>query len=201
MSLRADKKENTRRALRAAAFRLFRSQGFDDTTVDEIAAEAGVSRTTFFRYFPTKEAVLFGRGREIGEIFRRWIAERPSEENPLQAFEGALLALARETSSDEQMARDSIELRAVLDRNPALRNRAAEHTQEQIGLIAEALAEREGRSVDTDHRLAAGIGLLVSEEARDQWHATGATADVEPILKDLFARIRALTERRRRATD
>ena len=54
MSLRDNKKVQTRAALRAAALRLFRIKGFDRTTVDEIAAEAGVSRTTFFRYYPTK---------------------------------------------------------------------------------------------------------------------------------------------------
>src|SRR3712207_4563900 len=84
MSLRDNKKTRTRAALRAAAFHLFRTKGFDRTTVDEIAAEAGVSRTTFFRYFPTKEAVVFDRGREVGEVFRRWISERPRHENPLE---------------------------------------------------------------------------------------------------------------------
>ncbi|MDQ3983434.1 MAG: TetR family transcriptional regulator, partial [Actinomycetota bacterium] len=86
MSLRDDKKRRTRDALRRAAFRLFRERGFDATTVDVIAAEAGVSRTTFFRYYPTKEAVVFGRSQEVGEVFRRWIVERPRHENPLEAF-------------------------------------------------------------------------------------------------------------------
>ena len=201
MSLRENKKQRTRAALRAAAMRLFARQGFDGTTVDEIAAEAGVSRTTFFRYFPTKEAAVFGRGQEIGAVFRQWISERPSEENPLEAFEGALLALARETRANVDLARESIELRKMLDRNPALRKRHAEHTQEQIELIAEALADRDGVPVGVDHRLAAGIGLTVSEEAREQWHASNASLDAEALLKDLFARVRALSARRRRATD
>lgn len=201
MSLRENKKRRTREALRSAALRLFARHGFDATTVDQIAAEAGVSRTTFFRYFPTKEAAVFGRGAEIGEVFRQWIAERPPEENPLEAFEGALLALARETRGNPAIARESVELRAMLDRNPALRKRYAEHTQEQIELVAQALAERDGEPVGPDHRLAAGIGLVVSEEARDQWHASGVTLDVEDLLKDLFSRIRALAARRRRATD
>lgn len=201
MSLRENKKERTRNALRAAALRLFREGGFDATTVDQIAAAAGVSRTTFFRYFPTKEAAVFGRGREIGEVFRGWIAERPREENPLEAFEGALLALARQAAGDPVMARESIEMRAVLDRNPSLRRREAEHTREQIDLIAEALAERDGRSVDAEHRVAAGIGLVVSEEVREQWHATEAAADPEELLKNLFGTVRELAARRRRATD
>lgn len=201
MSLREDKKRRTREALRAAARRLFARQGFDATTVDQIAAEAGVSRTTFFRYFPTKEAVVFGRGREIGEVFRRWIGERPAEENPLEAFEGALMALARETAGSPDIARESLELRAMLERNPALRKRHAEQTQEQIELVAQALADRDGTPVGTDHRLAAGVGLVVSLEARDLWHESNVTLDVEDLLKDLFGRIRALAARRSRADD
>lgn len=201
MSLRDDKKRRTRDALRRAAFRLFRERGFDATTVDEIAAEAGVSRTTFFRYYPTKEAVVFGRSREVGRVFRRWIAERPPEENPLEALEGALLALARETRANPDLARDSLELRAMLERNPALRRRYAEHIQEQVELLAQALAERDGSPVDADHRLAAGVGLVVSEEARERWHESNATIDAVELLNDLFGRIRALATGSRPATD
>ena len=193
MSLRDNKKLQTRAALGSAALRLFRVEGFDRTTVDAIAAEAGVSRTTFFRYYPTKEAVVFDRGRQIGEVFRRWIAERPRDENPLEAFEGALLALAREAREDSDMARESLEMEELFERNPALRRRQSEHTQEQIALVAQALADRDGRSVGAEHKLAAGIGLVVSEAVRDVWHASRATADVEALLKDHFATIRALT--------
>lgn len=192
MSLRDNKKTQTRAALRAAAFRLFRTKGFDRTTVDEIAAEAGVSRTTFFRYFPTKEAVVFDRGREVGKVFRRWIAERPRRENPLEAFEGALLALARE-AEDAGLAKESLELEELFERNPALRKRQGEHREEQIALVAQALADRDGRPVDSEHRLAAGIGVLASDLVREQWHESAGNADVQALLREHFATIRALT--------
>jgi AcrR family transcriptional regulator len=193
MSLRDDKKQRTRDALRRAAFRLFRERGFDAATVDEIAAEAGVSRTTFFRHYPTKEAVVFGRSQEVGEVFRRWIGERPRQENPLEAFEGALMALARETRANAELVSDSLALEALLERNPGLRKRHAEHTQEQIALVAEALADRDGRPVDMEHRLAAGLGLVVSEAARELWHGSGGKADAETLLRDLFGTVRTLT--------
>lgn len=192
MSLRDNKKARTRATLREAALRLFREKGFDRTTVDEIAAAAGVSRTTFFRYYPTKEAVVFDRGREVGEVFRRWIAERPRKENPFEAFEGALLALARESQSSG-LAKESLELEELFERNPALRKSRAEHRQEQIALVAQALADRDGGPVEAEHRLAADIGLVVSDLVREQWHASRAEADVEALLRDLFATVRALT--------
>ncbi|PCI92894.1 hypothetical protein COB11_06310 [Candidatus Aerophobetes bacterium] len=57
--LRERKKLRTREALVGVAWTLFERRGFDGVTVDEISAAAGVSRSTYFRYFPTKEAVVF----------------------------------------------------------------------------------------------------------------------------------------------
>lgn len=193
MSLRDNKKTRTREALRVAALRLFRTKGFDRTTVDDIAVEAGVSRTTFFRYFATKEAVVFDRWSEIGEVFRRWIAERPRHENPLEAFEGALLALAREVPPDSELAKESLEAEELFEQNPGLRKRRAEHRDEQIALVAQALADRDGRPVDAEHRLAASLGVVASDSVRDEWRESGGRADVEALLKEHFALLRALT--------
>ena len=193
MSLRDNKKTRTREALRVAALRLFRTRGYDKTTVDDIAVEAGVSRTTFFRYFATKEAVVFDRWSEVGEVFRRWIAERPRHENPLEAFEGALLALAREAAPDSQLARESLEVEELFERNPSLRKRQAEHRDEQIALVAQALADRDGRPVDAEHRLAASLGVVASDAVRDKWHESGGRADIEALLKEHFALLRELT--------
>lgn len=193
MSLRDNKKARTREALRAAALRLFGAKGFERTTVDEIAAAAGVSRTTFFRYYPTKEAVVFDRGREVGEVFRRWIAQRPRKENPFEAFEGALLALAREARADGGLARESLELEELFRKNPVLRKRHAEHREEQIALVAQALADRDGRPIDVEHRLAASLGVVVSDSVREEWHESRGNADPEALLKQHFAMIRSLT--------
>ncbi|HYO60467.1 MAG TPA: TetR family transcriptional regulator [Actinomycetota bacterium] len=192
MSVRDNKKALTREALRTAAFRLFREKGFDRTTVDEIAVEAGVSRTTFFRYFETKEAVVFDRGLEVAEVFRRWIAERPRHENPFEAFEGALLALAREARGSD-LGRESIEREELFERNPALRKRQAEHREEQIELVARALADRDGRPVDAEHRLAAALGVVVSDAVRDEWVASRGETDPEALLREHFATLRMLT--------
>lgn len=192
MSLRDNKKAQTREALRASAFRLFRAKGFDRTTIDDIALEAGVSRTTFFRYFATKESVIFDRWREIGEVFRRWIAERPRHENPFEAFEGALLALAREVPRDSELAKESLEVQELFDRNPSLRKRRAEHRDEQIALVAQALADRDGRPIETEHRLAASLGVVVSDAVRDEWRDSGGEKDLEALMKEQFATLRAL---------
>lgn len=64
------------------AFRLFAEQGFDETTVEQIAAEAGLSRTTFFRYFGTKEEVVLGKFGEFGHEIAAALATRPRTSGP-----------------------------------------------------------------------------------------------------------------------
>jgi AcrR family transcriptional regulator len=67
-----------RAEIAAVAIRLFLEQGFEKTTVDQIAVEAGLSRTSFFRYFATKEDVLLGHLEELGQKVRDALAARPA---------------------------------------------------------------------------------------------------------------------------
>ncbi len=95
--LRAQKKELTRQAIVESALELFLSQGFDATTVDEIADVARISRRTFFRYFPSKEAVFFAHQEQRLQVFRAWLAEDvgEDEETPLWVVRRAFLRIAR----------------------------------------------------------------------------------------------------------
>ena len=78
--LRERKKLATRTALRDAAMKLFATQGFGATTIDEIAEAADVSRATVFSYFPTKEEIVFGdAGAAIGALADR-LTERPDDQ-------------------------------------------------------------------------------------------------------------------------
>src|ERR1700683_3395414 len=75
-----------RAEIAAVAIRLFLEQGFEKTTVDQIAVEAGLSRTSFFRYFATKEDVLLGHLEDLGQKVRDALAARPAEEAAWQAL-------------------------------------------------------------------------------------------------------------------
>ena len=78
--LRERKKARTRAAIREHAFRLFRAQGYDATTVEQIADAAEVSPSTFFRYFPTKEDVVVEDPTPFGTVVRDAAARRPGTE-------------------------------------------------------------------------------------------------------------------------
>ncbi|MEU1408175.1 TetR family transcriptional regulator [Streptomyces sp. NPDC005728] len=97
--LRERKKDQTRQKLRACAARLFAEQGFADTTVADIAACANVSTRTFFRYFDSKEGLLLPDGIELFTAVEHALAQRPSDEPPLDAVYHALLSAAADFRS------------------------------------------------------------------------------------------------------
>jgi AcrR family transcriptional regulator len=90
-SLKQRKQEVVRVALAAAAEELFLTHGFEQTTVEQIAREAGVSRRTFFRYFESKEDVLAEHAERLGEHLYAALAARPPGEPPLLAIRNALV--------------------------------------------------------------------------------------------------------------
>jgi AcrR family transcriptional regulator len=88
--LRERKKQRTRDSLIRVAHELFVGQGYERTTVDEIAEAVDVSQRTFFRYFATKEDVAFALQDETEAAFVEAVRARPDEESPVQALRNAL---------------------------------------------------------------------------------------------------------------
>jgi AcrR family transcriptional regulator len=161
LGLRERKKAKTRGLLQQHALRLFRDQGYEQTTVEQIAEAAEVSPTTLYRYFPTKaDLVIYDDLDErMIEVFRA----QPPELNAVQALRAALhsgfgsimgegLAIQRER---ERLLRSEPELRA------AMLDELTRTVQEISGLIA----ERSGRRPDDDAVLAlagAFIGVAIA---------------------------------------
>jgi AcrR family transcriptional regulator len=155
-SLRERKKARTRAAIREHALRLFREQGYPATTVEQIAAAAEVSPSTFFRYFPTKEDVVLQDDMDtrIAEAVRR----QPPELSPIAAMRTAV----RETwlsFRDPEWAQ--LRQAAALSMSvPEIRARAMNEFARTIDVVAEALAHRTGRP-PTDFAIRATAGALI----------------------------------------
>src|SRR5262245_2455418 len=85
---------NARERLVDAALELFHERGYDRTTVEEIAARAGLTERTFFRYFADKREVLFGGSKDLERAITDGISGAPTAASPLDAVVGALEAAA-----------------------------------------------------------------------------------------------------------
>ncbi len=180
VGLRERKKAETRRRIQETALRLFMANGYDNTTVEQIAAEADVSHMTFFRHFRTKEAVV--QDDDYDPLIAEKIRRRPVDEHPLVALERALtegLALVYGAHKDVLLARTRLVLTT-----PALRAHMADNQQDTVQLFVRALAARGEVPVTLELRVHAAAALAALTVSLTAW-VEGDGAD---DLLDLVAR-------------
>jgi AcrR family transcriptional regulator len=163
--LRERKKQKTRESIQRTALRLFEKQGYEETTIEQIAAAAEISPSTFFNYFPTKEDVVLYDAYDPMAI--KLFLERPKDE-PLNAgLRQVLEGLAATFQRDEQMilARGRLFLEV-----PELRARIWDEVERTQVLLAQMLAERTGRRPDDfELRVTARVVTGAVYEASQEW--------------------------------
>jgi len=181
--LRERKKARTRASLREHALRLFREQGYQRTTVEQIAAAAEVSPSTFFRYFPTKEDLVLQDDMDtrMVEAFER----QPPGLGPVAAVRAA----AREvfgsySEADLDVIRETSTLTVTV---PEVRARAMDEFARTIAVISEALARRTGRPAD-DLAVRAVAGAIIGVIMSITMPWEGWSSDRRAIA-DMFDRI------------
>ena len=135
------KERNTRERIFETISELFRTQGYDATTVEQIADAAEVSPSTFFRYFPTKEDVVLQDDMDL--LWMEAIREQPPEVSPIAALRaGVHTSLSRMGEAEWAQLRETTELALAV---PAVRGRMLEELARTTQALAEAVAERTGR--------------------------------------------------------
>jgi AcrR family transcriptional regulator len=143
--LRERKKQKTRWAIQEHALRLIAEQGYEATTVDQIAAAAEISPSTFFRYFPTKEDLIIED--EYDALMLEGLSKLDPAVPPLEAVRrvivGALAAMSQH-DLDKIIERSKLIL-AV----PALRSRSLENFTKTVDLMAGVVARRTGLAPDS----------------------------------------------------
>jgi AcrR family transcriptional regulator len=159
--LRQRKKAKTRSSIQALALRLFREQGYDATTVQQIIEEADVSESTFFRYFPTKsDVVLFDDFDPVLiDAFRR----QPKELSSLSAFRRAFADSLGQLSARE--VTDQMDRMQLCISVPELRSAILDQFVGTMNLLVNLLVERTGRTAqDVELRTLAGavVGVSIS---------------------------------------
>ncbi|MGW1585567.1 TetR family transcriptional regulator [Streptomyces sp. NPDC002386] len=184
-TLRDRKKRRTREALLRAALELFTTQGYEHTTVDEIAEAVDVSQRTFFRYFAGKEEVAFAVQEMTEALFVESVRARPAHEAPMEALRQAVLEgweAIQETVESAVPVELYLRMYRTIESTPAL---LAAHLRRSVATeetIARLLAEREGVDVDTDPRprLAVAVFGGVMRVTERQW-CTGDDFSLEAI--------------------
>jgi AcrR family transcriptional regulator len=159
--LRERKKARTRASLREHALRLFREQGYQATTVEQIAAAAEVSPSTFFRYFPTKEDVVLQDDMDTRMV--EALERQPAGLGPIRAArEAAREVFGSYSEADLALIQENMALTLSV---PEVRARALDEFARTIAVMGEALARRSGRPADDlAVRTTAGaiIGVIMS---------------------------------------
>jgi len=175
--LRERRKRLTAAELEAAALRLFGDRGFDAVTVDDIAAEADVSRRTFFRYFASKEDVLLADHHIQLARLREAMAARPPGEAILSALRNALLSI----TGDFEDRREKVILRGrIMRETPSLQARSLVHQKAWEEAMQQMVAERLGVDPVLDLRpgVVAATALAAMRVAFNNWLNAGATGDL-----------------------
>ena len=165
-SLRERKKEKTLASVQETALRLFLKQGYENTTIEQIAEAAEISPSTFFRYFPTKGAVVLHDS--LDPILIDALHSQPAKLNVVQALRRTLTTVFAEMPK-ERLARE-LQRGELIRTVPELRAAMLDEFARNIDMLSELIAERKGLAADDIAvRTLAGaiIGVIMSALLKD----------------------------------
>lgn len=189
-------RERTRELVRAEiaeiAARAFAEHGFERTTVDDAAREAGISRATFFRYFGSKEeaviATVQSSGIDFGALLREQAREHTAGESAwsllTRVFETGIMSIDR----------DPVQLRArtrMIMQTPSLRSHLSERRRAQEQGLVVALVDR---GVDPLTSRVLSVTAFAAYELTWREWAARDTAELLTVFHDIFARVPLLAE-------
>ena len=192
VSLRERKKQATRRLLRRAALDLVAERGLANVTVEDIAEAAEVSPRTFFNYFPSKEAVLFGGEPDRAAQLRERVATQAPGE-PVIAALRAVLAQDAETMADELRSlggdpADWLRRMKVARTDPLVRAAHAAQMATIERAIAEGIAARVGADQEADPYpgVLAAAAVSVVRACLSFWTGTSGTVQLGHLIDQAF---------------
>ncbi|HKC29349.1 MAG TPA: helix-turn-helix domain-containing protein, partial [Jatrophihabitans sp.] len=174
--------------LREAAMALYTEQGYERTTVAEIADRAGVTARTFFRHFADKREVLFAGSEELERRMVDALIAAPPSAGPMDAIAAALLAAAGLFGERHDYSRRR---QAVIAATPELRERELIKLASLASAFAEALRQRGVAPAVAS--LAAETGVAVFRVAFEQWAAEPDGPDLADVMRSTLIDLAGLT--------
>jgi AcrR family transcriptional regulator len=185
----------TRRAVRTqiaeAAIALFVAEGFDETTVDQIAAAVGISSRSVFRYFATKEDMVVGHLDEIGERLAAALEARPRDESPWVALRRAMDPHIEDLNgnTDANVA-TAVMLSGTAALRGALLNKRARW---EAALVPNVIRRLKGpaRVRELQARAVVSAALACLNTAVDEWARSGGTKPLDKLLDSAIDAVRS----------
>lgn len=190
VGLRERMRQTVRDELSTIALQLFLDRGFDTTTVDEIAAAAGVSRSTFFRHFAKKEDVILARLEARAEALRAAALLRPADEPLMIVARAALVPLIEAFSQDRER---SIALGQLVASTPSLRAQELHKYLYWRTALADVLGQRlgDGPAVEMRASVIASVAVNAFDIAVRLWRTSDTDKSLTATVDDAFADLAA----------
>lgn len=187
MGLREKKAARARAHMLEVAVATFLDQGYDETTMEQIAELAEVSTSTLYRYFPSKDLLVLDRLANQTNV-AQFLADRPEDETPAAALGAAVVASA--AYYDNPSLRIP-QLRRVIDNAPVPRARLWDLVLQNRADLEVELARRMGKAADDiEVRVSAGIAVDILQTADDEWKR-GHHRKYEELVRDLLSGLAA----------
>jgi AcrR family transcriptional regulator len=172
-------KPNARERLERAALALFGERGFDNTTVAEIAARAGLTERTFFRHFADKREVLFAGAGGLQEGLVTAVADAPDGADPVEAVAAALESAGALLQERREFARQR---QAIIAAHPELQERELIKLARLASALAETLRAR--GVAEPAASLTAEAGIAVFRIAFERWVDETNRRDLPSLIRD-----------------
>ncbi len=184
LGLRERKKRERRRCIEDAAIGLFEDNGFDGTTIEQIAAAADIAPRTFFYYFPTKEDVVLADYSIRLERIIAELRERPGSEPPWDALQACFV----EVATDYEAAQDDLARRfTIMASNATVFARSLQLQAGWEDALAVVLNQRANtESEDLESRLLASAALACMRSSLRHWLLTGHETALPALIQTCF---------------
>jgi len=179
--LRERKRRETRQRITNAGMQLFAANGFEATTLDAIAAAAGISRRTFFHYFKSKDDILLSMQSGLGESLVVGLAEQPEGQSPLRTMQAVMIGIASQYSLEELGRIDRI-MRAS---EAVQARKQASYIGEEAVVLA-ALRARWPEESDMALRLVALLSVGMARLSIDAWTQEGGKRPLADLVREAF---------------
>jgi AcrR family transcriptional regulator len=185
---RARRRAETHQRIFRAAMRLFQERGYEEATIAQLAAAAGVSVPTFYDHFPSKDHLIMAVPTQdrLTQLLRDQPADLPLSER----LRGAILAFLADLGAADRV--EVLDRWRIIAATPALRRRAAEYERTTAEMVLSALETESPGGVTFDDRVAVSATFSAYTEILLRWAEGGGAESLETVTDEILAVLRRL---------